>query len=155
MTEDDFLAHARRTRSRRSSAAPSSCTRFTEPYFGDLHPNEELDRATCATLRDRGLPHGAAHEQRAEWEPRWRAKLPVDELFEVVVDSAFVGHAQARPGDLRADAASASACRPRRACSSTTSSINCDAARELGMTAVHFRDTEQAIAEVRDGLETA
>ena len=27
-----------------------------------------------------------------EWEPLWRAKLPeIDELFEVVVDSAFVG----------------------------------------------------------------
>ena len=26
-----------------------------------------------------------------EWEPLWRAKLPVDEIFETVVDSAFVG----------------------------------------------------------------
>ena len=26
-----------------------------------------------------------------EWEPIWRAKLPVDEIFETVVDSAFVG----------------------------------------------------------------
>ena len=26
-----------------------------------------------------------------EWEPLWRAMLPVDEIFEMVVDSAFVG----------------------------------------------------------------
>ena len=26
-----------------------------------------------------------------EWEPLWRAMLPVDEIFEVVVDSGFVG----------------------------------------------------------------
>ena len=27
-----------------------------------------------------------------EWEPLWRAKLPdIDEIFEVIVDSAFVG----------------------------------------------------------------
>ena len=26
-----------------------------------------------------------------EWEPLWRAMLPVDEIFETVVDSAFVG----------------------------------------------------------------
>ncbi len=26
-----------------------------------------------------------------EWEPRWRAMLPVDEIFGTVVDSAFVG----------------------------------------------------------------
>ena len=33
-----------------------------------------------------------------EWEPIWRAKLPVDEIFETVVDSAFVGM---RKPDLR------------------------------------------------------
>jgi len=26
-----------------------------------------------------------------EWEPYWRTKLPIDEIFEVVVDSGFVG----------------------------------------------------------------
>ena len=26
-----------------------------------------------------------------EWEPRWRAMLPIDELFEAVVDSGFEG----------------------------------------------------------------
>ena len=26
-----------------------------------------------------------------EWEPLWRPMLPVDEIFELVVDSAFVG----------------------------------------------------------------
>ena len=26
-----------------------------------------------------------------EWEPLWRSMLPVDEIFELVVDSAFVG----------------------------------------------------------------
>ena len=26
-----------------------------------------------------------------EWEPLWRSMLPVDEIFEFVVDSAFVG----------------------------------------------------------------
>ena len=26
-----------------------------------------------------------------EWEPLWRTMLPVDEIFEVVVDSGFVG----------------------------------------------------------------
>ena len=26
-----------------------------------------------------------------EWEPLWRSMLPVDEIFEIVVDSGFVG----------------------------------------------------------------
>jgi putative hydrolase of the HAD superfamily len=33
-----------------------------------------------------------------EWEPRWRAMLPeIDEIFEVVVDSAFVGMRKPEP----------------------------------------------------------
>jgi putative hydrolase of the HAD superfamily len=30
--------------------------------------------------------------------------------------------------------------------------VNCDAARELGMTAVHYRDNDQAIPEIRGAL---
>ena len=34
-----------------------------------------------------------------EWEPRWRPMLPeIDEIFEVVVDSGFVGMRKPEPG---------------------------------------------------------
>ncbi len=36
-----------------------------------------------------------------EWEAHWRAMLPVDEIFDVVVDSAFVGSRKPEPQDLR------------------------------------------------------
>ena len=43
-------------------------------------------------LRGRGVRAALLTNNVREWEPLWRAKLPeVDELFEVVVDSAFVG----------------------------------------------------------------
>ena len=32
-----------------------------------------------------------------EWEPLWRSMLPVDEIFELVVDSAFVGMRKPEP----------------------------------------------------------
>ena len=32
-----------------------------------------------------------------EWEPLWRAMLPVDEIFETVVDSGFVGCRKPEP----------------------------------------------------------
>ena len=32
-----------------------------------------------------------------EWEPLWRTMLPVDEIFETVVDSAFVGYRKPEP----------------------------------------------------------
>jgi FMN phosphatase YigB (HAD superfamily) len=31
--------------------------------------------------------------------------------------------------------------------------VNCDTARELGMTTVHFRETEQALDEIAAALE--
>ena len=85
-----------------------------------------------------------------EWEPHWRAKLPdIDEIFEVVVDSAFVGMRKPDPaiyeltlerlgGGLRAGD-----------CVFVDDvEVNCEAARSLGMLAVHFVDSEQALAEL-------
>ena len=87
-----------------------------------------------------------------EWEPLWRAKLPVDEIFEVVVDSAFVGMRKPeraiyeltleRLGDV-----DASEC-----VFVDDVDVNCAMATELGMTAVHYRDPESAIAEIRAAI---
>ena len=88
-----------------------------------------------------------------EWEPIWRAKLPVDEIFETVVDSAFVGLRKPDPAIYeltleRLDGIAAAEC-----LFIDDTEVNCVAARELGMSAIHFRDTEQAIAEVRSALD--
>ena len=42
-------------------------------------------------LRDRGYRMAILTNNVREWEELWRAKLPVDEIFELVVDSAWVG----------------------------------------------------------------
>ena len=55
-----------------------------------------------------------------EWEPLWRAMLPVDEIFELVVDSAFVGMRKPDPRiyELTLERLGL---RAATACSSTTS----------------------------------
>ena len=83
-----------------------------------------------------------------EWEPLWRAMLPVDEIFDVVVDSAFVGVRKPEAAHLRAHPRSASASTRRRRCSSTTSSSTAPPPANSGLAAVWFRSTEQAIADV-------
>ena len=93
-----------------------------------------------AELRDRGYRMAMLTNNVREWEPLWRSKLPVDEIFETVVDSAFVGmrkpdHEIYELTLERLDGIE----RRRSACSSTTSSSTAIAARELGITAVHFR----------------
>ena len=72
-----------------------------------------------------------------EWEPRWRGMLPVDEIFDVVVDSAFVGTRKPEPRiyELTLERLGVTA---DAALLIDDIEINCEAARELGMGAVWF-----------------
>ena len=69
---------------------------FGERYFAHLHPNDELI-AYMRELRERGYKLAICTNNVREWERRWRAMLPVDEIFDVVVDSAFVGVRKPEP----------------------------------------------------------
>jgi putative hydrolase of the HAD superfamily len=122
---------------------------MSSTYFANLHPNEPMI-AYMRQLRADGLRLGLLTNNVREWEPLWRAKLPdVDELFEVIVDSGFVGMRKPEPeiyeltlermgGGLRSEE-----------CAFLDDiEVNCDAARALGMQAVRFHDNDQAIAEL-------
>lgn len=119
---------------------------FTETYFAHLSTNDELI-AYMAELRDRGLRMALLTNNVREWEARWRAMLPVDDIFEQVVDSAFVGMRKPdrRIYELTCERLGV----PAPQCVFIDDiEINCEAAAELGMRAVHFRDTAQAIADI-------
>jgi len=77
--------------------------------------------------------------------------LPVDELFEVVVDSAFVGLRKPDPAIYRLTCDRLGVA-PDRCLFVDDVEVNCTAAADLGMAAVVFRSNEQAIAEMRDVL---
>jgi putative hydrolase of the HAD superfamily len=86
-----------------------------------------------------------------EWEPLWRSMLPVDEIFEEIVDSAFVGcrKPEGRIYELTLERIGV----PAGACLFVDDlQANCEAAEKAGMKAVHFRENEQAIAELRAAL---
>ena len=76
-----------------------------------------------------------------EWEPLWRAMLPVDEIFELVVDSAFVGLRKPDPAiyeltlrRLREHDAEALGDLEFSECVFIDDTeVNCDAARDLGI----------------------
>ncbi|HET8593184.1 MAG TPA: HAD-IA family hydrolase, partial [Solirubrobacterales bacterium] len=87
-----------------------------------------------------------------EWEPFWRSMLPVDEIFDLVVDSGFVGCR--KPDRQIYDLTLERLGRPdpRQCLFIDDTDVNCEAAAELGMTAVHYRHNDQAIAEVREAL---
>ena len=73
--------------------------RFREVYFEALHPNQPMIEL-MAELKAAGLRMAMLTNNVREWEPVWRPMLPVDEIFETVVDSGFVGGPQAGSADL-------------------------------------------------------
>jgi putative hydrolase of the HAD superfamily len=126
---------------------------FREIYFSHLHPNEPMIDL-MRELRESGLRMAMLTNNVREWEPLWRAKLPVDEIFEVVVDSAFVGMRKPEPEiyeltlERLGDGLRAEEC-----VFVDDVDVNCAMAVELGMTAVHFVSAEQAIPEIRAAVE--
>jgi len=123
---------------------------FGERYFRHLHPNERLIDY-MRRLRDRGYKLAICTNNIREWEARWRAMLPVDEIFDVVVDSAFVGSRKPEPRiyEITLEQLGAS---PEAALFVDDVEVNCDGARQLGMHAIRFRSTDQAIEEIEAAL---
>ena len=125
---------------------------FKEIYFEALEPNLPMIEL-MRDLRSRGHRMALLTNNVREWEPLWRSLVPVDEIFELIVDSAFVGMRKPdRPIyeltlERLGDGITAKDCM-----FVDDVIVNVEAARELGMSAVHFRDNEQAIAEIRAAL---
>jgi putative hydrolase of the HAD superfamily len=124
---------------------------FTERYFAGLSPNVAMIELMAA-LRDEGYRMALLTNNVREWEPLWRAMAPIDEIFELVVDSAFVGMRKPDPEIYELTLARLGV--PAGQCLFIDDiEENCVAAREAGMAAVVFRDAEQAIAEIRAALD--
>jgi putative hydrolase of the HAD superfamily len=123
---------------------------FRQRFWGALEPNAEMI-ALMRELRANGLKMTMLTNNVREWEPIWRAMLPVDEIFEEIVDSAFVGcrKPEARIYELTLERIGM----PAGACLFIDDlQPNIEGAEAAGMNAVHFRDNEQAIAEIRAAL---
>jgi putative hydrolase of the HAD superfamily len=123
---------------------------FTEHYFAGLQPNPPMIEL-MASLRGAGYRMALLTNNVREWEPLWRAMAPIDEIFELVVDSAFVGMRKPEPKiyelTLRRLGVPAEQC-----LFIDDMQVNCDAARDAGMQAVVYREPQQAIAEIRAAL---
>jgi putative hydrolase of the HAD superfamily len=126
---------------------------FRQKFWGALHPNDEMI-ALMRELKASGLKMAMLTNNVREWEPLWRSMLPVDEIFEEIVDSAFVGcrKPEARIYELTLERIGM----PAEACLFIDDlQPNIEGAEAAGMSAVHFRDNAQAIAEIRAALGRA
>jgi putative hydrolase of the HAD superfamily len=129
--------------------------RFREIYFEALDPNQPMIDL-MRDLKGRGYRMALLTNNVREWEPLWRTMLPVDEIFEVVVDSAFVGIRKPDSGIYELTLERLGGGVGARECLFVDDvEVNVAAARQLGMTAVQFRSSEQAIAEIEAALAGA
>ena len=123
---------------------------FREVFFGGLKPNAPMIEL-MRELRGEGYRMAMLTNNVKEWEPLWRPMLAVDEIFELVVDSAFVGMRKPEPRiyELTVERIGV----PAAACLLVDDTLpNVEAAREFGIEAVHYRDPDGAIAEIRAAL---
>jgi putative hydrolase of the HAD superfamily len=123
---------------------------FRQKFWGALHPNEPMIEL-MRELKASGLKMAMLTNNVREWEPLWRSMLPVDEIFEEIVDSAFVGcrKPEAEIYELTLERIGM----PAEACLFIDDlQPNCEGAEAAGMRAVRFRDNEQAVAEIRAAL---
>jgi putative hydrolase of the HAD superfamily len=125
---------------------------FAERYFAQLRPNDRMIEHLRSLKAERGLRLAMLTNNVREWEPRWRAMIPeIDSLFEVIVDSAFVGTRKPEPEiyELTLERLGL----PAAACAFVDDlEVNCDAARAVGMVAIRFEETEQAIRDLEAAL---
>jgi putative hydrolase of the HAD superfamily len=125
--------------------------RFSEIYFEALHGNEPM-LELMRELRGRGYRLAILTNNVREWEVKWRAKLPVDEIFHLVVDSAWVGMRKPEPGIYELTLERLGGVDPGQCLFIDDNELNVEAARALGMHTVHFQSNEQAIPEIRKAL---
>lgn len=123
---------------------------FAERLFAALHPNEELF-AYFSELRGRGVRLALCTNNVREWEPRWRTLLPIDELFDVVVDSGFVGIRKPDPG-IYALTLERLGLQGEEVVFVDDLEHNVEAARAFGMAGVVFTSTAQARQEIEAAL---
>ncbi len=124
---------------------------FREIYFEALEPNPPMVELMREAKRS-GRRMALLTNNVREWEPLWRSMLPVDEIFELVVDSGFVGVRKPDPPIYELTVARLSGVTSEQCLFVDDVLVNVETARALGMIAIHFRSNEQAIPEIRAEL---
>jgi epoxide hydrolase-like predicted phosphatase len=152
MTEAEFLGELA-AQLTDQLGRPVTLDGFGERYFANLEPNQPMVDY-MRSLRQRGYKLAICTNNVREWEGRWRQMVPVDEIFDVVVDSAFVGMRKPERQIYELTLARLGVEAPA-ALMIDDIELNCQAARDLGIRAVWFQDAEQAIADTEAALREA
>ena len=150
ISEPEFLARLERAFAAVLGRAVS-LHGFGEQLMAAMEPNQELFDHYALLRRERNLRFALCTNNVREWEARWRALLPIDELFEVVVDSAFVGTRKPEP-EIYAITLERLGATAQECVFIDDLEPNVDGAKTAGMHGIVHRDTAQTIAELESLL---
>lgn len=149
ITEPQFLEALERSL-REQVGRDIPCDGFAEALWSALEPNPPMIELMAA-LRGEGYRMALLTNNVREWEPRWRAMAPIDDIFEFVIDSAYVG--MRKPDPEIYELALQGLGLPAEECLFVDDlERNCVAAADAGMVAVVYRGPQQASAEIRAAL---
>jgi epoxide hydrolase-like predicted phosphatase len=112
-----------------------------------------VDRAR--ELRREGYPTALVTNNVAEFRSHWRRMLPVDELFDLVIDSSEVGMRKPDPAIYRLTLERLGDVPPERSVFLDDYESNVKAATDLGMHGVLVGDDHLAVIAALDRLLTA
>jgi epoxide hydrolase-like predicted phosphatase len=129
-------------------AGRASFATLRAALYADLQRNEPMI-ACMRRVHDRGVRLALLTNNVREAERDWRALVPEgDELFEVVVDSSRVGLRKPDPAIFELTLRRLGGIEPHQCLLVDDNLPNVEAARGLGMRALHFTDTSSAVAEL-------
>jgi putative hydrolase of the HAD superfamily len=151
MSEADFIAGLEATLTE-VTGRPVSLDGYGARLMGELEPNEPL-LARYRELGASGVRLAILTNNVREWHDIWRSAFDIDTLFELVVDSAFEGTRKPEPRiyEITLDRLGLEA---GDCVFIDDVEVNVTAARDLGLHGIHFRDTDQVLAEL-DALVSA
>jgi putative hydrolase of the HAD superfamily len=146
MSEPDFIALVAGGLSE-VLGRPVDLDGYGARLMSSLEPNEPL-LARYRELRADGVRLAILTNNVREWHDAWRAQVPVvDELFELIVDSSFEGMRKPEP-EIYELTLSRLGLQAGECVFIDDVEVNVVAARDLGLHGIHFRETDQVIAEL-------
>lgn len=122
--------------------------------MGALTPSEEMI-VVCRDARAAGLKTGLLTNNVAEGSDHWRRTLPLDELFDDVVDSSSVGLRKPNPAIYHLALERLGGVEPGRAIFLDDAPGNVEGARSAGLDALLVESPAEGAAELRARLGLA
>ncbi|MGK2950330.1 MAG: HAD family hydrolase [Acidimicrobiales bacterium] len=123
-----------------------------QSMLGEMTINEQIV-ARVRSLRTEGYRVGLITNNVREGSGTWRAMLPIDELFEVVVDSSEVGMRKPNPAIFLHALDLLGGIAPAESVFLDDSPGNVAGARRAGLHAIHVDDPDQALLDLDALLE--